>query len=89
MTLFILVWAAMVVAILALAAWRQVIGMHEDDSIHLHDRQSGLVQQQFTLAGKIRSIDRAGKALTIVAVLYGVALAGWVLYQQWIGSMKL
>ena len=88
MTPFIVVWAAMAVAILALAAWRQVIDLHEDDSIHLHDGQTGLVKDQFALIGKIKSIDRVGKTLTIVAAAYGLALVGWVVYQQWIGSMS-
>ena len=89
MTPFIVVWAAMAVAILALAAWRQVIDLHEDDSIHLNDGQTGLVKDQFALIGKIKSIDRVGKTLTIVAAAYGLALAGWVVYRQWTGSMNL
>jgi hypothetical protein len=89
MTPYIVVWAAMAVAVLALAAWRQVIDMHEDDSIHLGDGQTALVTNQVTLAQKIKSIDRVGKLLTVVAALYGLGLCGWMVYQQWIGSMKL
>ena len=79
---FIVVWAAMAVAILALAAWRQAIDIHEDDSIHLQDGQTGLMKNRFAWAGKIKSIDRAGKTHKIMAATYGLALAGGVVYRQ-------
>jgi hypothetical protein len=88
-TPYLAVLALMAVLILILAAWRQVIDLHEDDSIHLHENERGLVKAQVELAGKIKSIDRAGKAITIAAALYGLALAGWAVYQQWIGSTSL
>lgn len=89
MTPYVVVWAALALVVLALAAWRQVIDLHEDDSIHLHDSETGLVTQQMTLAKKVSTIDRLGKALTLVTILYGLALAGWVVYQQWLESSKL
>jgi hypothetical protein len=87
MTPYIVVWAAMAAVILVLAIWRQMIDMHEDDSVHLAD--PSLVTSQVALTRKITSIDRVGKILTVVAALYGLALCGWVVYQQWISSTKL
>jgi hypothetical protein len=89
MTPYIAIWAVLAVAILILAGWRQFIDVHEDDSIHLHEGQAGLIQDQVALAHKIQLIDRVGKTLTLMAALYGLAICGWVVYQQWIGSMKL
>ncbi len=89
MMFHIVVWVALALTVLMLAAWRQVLDLHEDDSIHLKDGQAGLVKDQVDLARKISSLDRIGRALTVAAVVYGLAICGWVVYQQWIGSMKL
>lgn len=89
MTPYVVVWAALAVAVLALALWRQLIDLHEDDTIHLQEGQSALVTSQTVLAHKIKAIDTWGKVLTVIAALYGLALCGWVVYQQWITSTKL
>lgn len=89
MTPYVVVWAVLALIVLALAGWRQVIDMHEDDSIHLKDSQTGMVAEQITLARKVTAIDRLGKALTVLTILYGLVLAGWVVYQQWLVSSKL
>lgn len=89
MTPYVVVWAALALVVLALAVWRQIIDIHEDDSIHLRENQAGLVTEQVSLAHKVRAIDRLGKTLTVVVLLYGIALAGWVVYLQWIESSKL
>lgn len=89
MTPYVVVWAVLALIVLALAAWRQVIDMHEDDSIHLNDSQAGLVNEQLSLVKKVTAIDRVGKVLTVMTFLYGLALASWVLYQQWLESSKL
>ena len=89
MTPYIVIWAALALMVLALAAWRQLIDFHEDDTIHLHENEKGLVNNQIAMAHKIGSIDRVGKVLTVVTALYGLVLCGWVVYQQWITSGKL
>jgi hypothetical protein len=85
----IAIWATLAVIILVLAIWRQMIDIHEDDSIHLGESEAGLVKDQISLARKVTTIDRAGKTLTVIAAVYGLAICGWVVYQQWVGSMKL
>jgi hypothetical protein len=89
MTPFIAIWAAMALAVLILAAWRQFIDFHEDDSIHLGEQQSGMVNDQVTLARKVGVIDRWGKVLTVATIAYGVGIACYYLYQQWIDSSRL
>jgi hypothetical protein len=89
MTTYVVIWVVLALIVLALAGWRQLIGMHEDDSIHLKDSQASLVTEQAMLGRKIGKIDRVGQTLTVVTVLYGLALAGWVLYEQWLASSKL
>jgi hypothetical protein len=89
MTPFIAIWAGMALAVLILAAWRQLIDLHEDDSIHLGEQQSAMVNDQAMLARKLTSVDRWGRLLIIATIVYGVALAGFYLYQQWVQSGKL
>ncbi len=89
MTPYVAVGALLALSVLILAAWRQVMDLHEDDSIHLKDAEAGMVKDQVALAQRIKSVDRAGKTLTVIAALYGLAMAGWVIYRQWIESAKL
>ncbi len=89
MTPFIAVWAAMALAVLILAAWRQLIDSHEDDTIHLGEQQTAMVSEQANLARKHIVVDRWSRVLTIATVVYGVALGGYYLYQGWIDSGRL
>lgn len=89
MTPYVAVGALLALSVLILAAWRQVMDLHEDDSIHLKEAEAGMVKDQVALAQRIKSVDRAGKTLTVIAALYGLAMAGWVIYRQWIESAKL
>ena len=89
LTPFIAIWAGMALAVLILAAWRQLIDLHEDDSLHLGEQQGAMVTEQASLARKLTVIDRWGKLLTIATVAYGVALAAYYVYQQWIDSGRL
>ncbi len=89
MTPFVTIWAGMALVVLILAAWRQFIDLHEDDTIHLGEQQAGLVNEQVTMARKIGTIDHWAKMLALATVVYGVALGGFYLYQQWVDSSKL
>lgn len=89
MTPFIAIWAVMALGVLLIAGWRQFIDLHEDDTIHLGDQETGMVKEQATLARKMGTINRWSKVLTIATVTYGVGIACYYLYQQWIESGKL
>jgi hypothetical protein len=89
MTPFIAIWAVMALAVLILAAWRQFIDLHEDDTIHLGDQQAGVIKDQATLARKMDTVNRWSRVLTIATIVYGVGIACYYLYQQWIDSSKL
>ena len=89
MTPFVIIWAGMALVVLILAAWRQFIDLHEDDTIHLGEQQAGMVKEQVTMARKIGTIDHWAKLLALATVIYGVALGGFYLYQQWVDSSKL
>jgi len=73
-------WGVLAIVVLFLIVYRKQVSSREDDSLHLEG--SGPTEQ-VALAHRLASIDRRGKMLTIVAALYGVALAALYLYQTW------
>jgi len=81
MTTFVIFWAILGVATLALALYRKFITMREDDYVHLAAGEERLIPQQVATFKKIGAIDRWGITMTIVTVVLGLALAGLYLYQ--------
>ena len=77
---YIVFWGVLAVVVLALIVYRKSIADQEDDSLHLEGNAPG---NQVALAHKLALIDRWGKSLTVVAVLYGLALAAAYVYQIW------
>jgi len=73
-------WGVLAIVVLFLIVYRKQVSSQEDDSLHLEG--SGPTEQ-VALAHRLALIDRWGKTLTVVAVVYGVALAAIYLYQIW------
>jgi hypothetical protein len=82
-------WLALGAAVVAMALYRKYVSRNEDDALHLTPGMDVAVQRQAQLAGQLDWIDRWGKTLTVVAVLYGMALAGYWLYQAWLESGQI
>jgi hypothetical protein len=78
------IWAAVALVVIGLAVYRWVLGLHEDDSIHIgdasHEREQGV------LAARMGTVDRWGKALTLVVAVGGLALGTAVLYSAWVAG---
>ena len=69
---FLYLWLALDAVIVVLFGWRQTIARKEENSLHvLH---GGVQAQQVALAEKLAQVDKWGKIVTIVAVVYGVTL---------------
>ena len=81
-------WILLALVVAALAMYRKTLSNQEDDIIHVSG-ESGSVTRQITLAHRLEKIDGWGKTLTIVLVLYGLGLAGWLIYQGWVSSVSL
>ena len=82
----IVTWGVLALAVLALFIRRQVISNHEDDSLHvLH----GALNQQVSMAQKLDQIDKWGKILTVVTVIFGLLLAAAYVYGQFVGRSAL
>ena len=81
MTAFVIFWAILGVATLALALYRKFVSMREDDYVHLSAGEERLIPQQVATFKKIGAIDRWGITMTIVTVVFGLALAALYLYR--------
>ncbi len=82
-------WAVLVVVVLSLVVARRLAAHREDDSLHLRDSEVGLVQRQASLAAFINHVDRAGKLVTVILLLYTAALIGRAFYLAWLDSLQI
>ncbi len=82
------IWAVLALIVLGMAIYRKILSSKEDDTMHLADAEVSLVSEQKVLAQKLEVIDKWGKLLTIVVVVYGLLLAGMILYQGWVEASK-
>jgi hypothetical protein len=86
MTAFVIFWAILGLATLALALYRKFVSMREDDYLHLSAGEERLIPQQVATFRKIGSIDRWGITLTILTSVLGLALAALYLYRAAMGQ---
>lgn len=78
---FLYPWLVLALAVIGLMIWRKVVASHEDDQLHVLD--GGGVGNQVAVAQKLDQIDKWGKILTVIAVIYGVLLGAAYAYQAW------
>jgi len=83
------IWCGLFLAVLVLAGVRKWVSHREDDTVHLADGEVGLVRHQAWVATILNRVDRWGKALSAIVLLYGLALAARVLYTGWIESSQI
>jgi heme/copper-type cytochrome/quinol oxidase subunit 2 len=73
-------WGVLAIVVVSLVVYRKSVSSHEDDSIHL---EGNMPTEQLAMGHKLAMIDRWGKLLTVLAVVYGLALAAVYMYQIW------
>jgi hypothetical protein len=76
-------WGVLAAVVLVLAVYRGRLGRHEDDTIHINDQEAALVSAQAQAAHRIDVIERWGKSLTVLLVLYGLCIGAYYLYNLW------
>ena len=81
-------WAVLVGIVLGLAIRRQWVASHEDDKLHLAESEAPLIARQIMVGRSIDTIDRWGQGLTILVLVYGLALLGVYLYGVWLAGAK-
>jgi type VI protein secretion system component VasF len=86
---YLIVWAVLAAVIVGLLIYRRFLSEAEDDTLHVSDPTGSITSRQVIMAKKLEVIDRWGKILTVIAVLYGVALLVAYLYLGWVQSTQL
>jgi hypothetical protein len=84
---FVVLWALLALAVIGLIIYRRIVSAGEDDMIHVSDAAGAVASQQVSVSQKLDQIDKWGKALTVVVVVYGVVLAGVYVYQSWVAGV--
>ena len=79
-------WLLLLVAAIVLGIYRQMLGSHEDETVHLAANEAAMVGRQKTLAKKIESVGHWFRWLVLITSLYGVALLAAYLHRVWIQS---
>lgn len=83
----IAILAVLAVIVGGLAIYRKAVASHEDDTVHLSGGGDA-VQEQVAVASKLNAIDKWGKLLTVVLVVYGLVVVGMYIMQMWETSSK-
>jgi len=89
LTLYLATWIPLVVVVGVLAIYRNMMASHEDETIHVLDGDAPQVAVQVRLSRKLEVIERWGKILTTVVVVYGLIIGAMYLYYIWQQGAKL
>jgi hypothetical protein len=79
---FAVLWTLLAVVVLALIAYRKLVSLQEEETLHLADAAEA--SHQAAIARKLDWIDKWGKLLTVAAVVYGMLLAAAYTYRVWL-----
>ena len=83
-TPFTILWVLLAAVVLGLIAYRKTVSNKEDETLHLGSGTEGVPVQQAAIAHKLDVIDKWGKLLTVIAVVYGILLLAVYTYQTWL-----
>lgn len=81
-TPWMILWAALALAVLVMAGYRKIVSVREDETLHLVNPPESA--RQVAIFHKLERIDKWGKLLTVVAAIYGLLLAIAYTYQSWV-----
>lgn len=83
-TVIVVAWSLLALVVLGLAIYRFMVARQEDDFLHVREDEVELIAAQGAIARKLETIDRWGKLLTVVALIWGLALGGYYIYLSWL-----
>jgi len=84
MTTLWIAWLILTAIVIGLALYRKFVSrFREDDLVHLAEGEARLIPNQVAAARSLDRIDFLGKALTVVDVVFGLALLAMFLYRAW------
>lgn len=80
---FAVIWAVLAAIVIFLIMYRRKVAHEEDDTLRVLEGGDAITRQ-VSVAKKLEQIDRWGKTLTIVTLVYGVAIGVSYVYQNWV-----
>lgn len=89
LTPYLATWIPLVVVVAILAIYRNVIASHEDETIHVLAGDAPQVAAQAKLSRRLETIERWGKMLTVILVVYGLLIVAMYSYYLWQQGAKL
>lgn len=89
LTFLLATWIPLAVVVGVLAIYRNMMASHEDETIHVLDGDAPQVAAQAKLGRKLEVIERWGKILTAIVVVYGLIIGAMYLYYVWQQGAKL
>jgi type VI protein secretion system component VasF len=81
-TPWMILWAALALAVLVMAGYRKIASVREDETLHLVNPSESA--RQLAIFHKLERIDKWGRLLTVVAAIYGLLLVMGYTYQTWV-----
>lgn len=84
---FIGLWIALAIAVIVLFVKRKTVASHEDDTLHVLN--AAPIAEQAAVANKLDQIDKWGKLLTVIAVVYGLLVGAAYVYQFFVRSSQI
>ena len=81
-TPWMILWAALALAVLVMAGYRKIASVREDETLHLVNPSESA--RQLAIFHKLERIDKWGRLLTVVAAIYGLLLVLGYTYQTWV-----
>ena len=83
------VWILLAITVGTLAVMRRFATRQGDTYLHVSDAEAPIIAQQFTMANRLDKIDKLGKTLTVVVLVYGLALFAAFSYVAWQNTQQL
>jgi len=78
----VVTWAILAVIVLALALYRNLMALHEDDNLHIATGEEGLIPKQLAFYRVMDRIDHWGEGLTVITLAGGLVLAAIYMYSR-------
>lgn len=86
---FVVIWGLLFVAVIVLFFYRRSIAAHEDDTLHVLDSDQQQVAEQLKIAQKLEVVEKWGKIVTVVMIIYGLVLLGVYGYLRFVESSRI
>jgi hypothetical protein len=80
MSIPLVLWIVIAAALAIVYVYRKMVAGSADELVHLSDATDAVLTKQESTASRIQQLDRVVVILTIVFVVYGVALGGFQVY---------